>query len=260
MTHQHPYHLVDQSPWPLAGATSALLMTTGIFVWFHYHNPYLVLMGLMMFIITSFQWWRDVSRESTMQGAHTSPVVNGLRWGMILFIVSEVCFFAAFFWTFFHSSLSPSMQMGSCWPPTGVTPLNPFEVPLLNTAMLLSSGVSMTWAHHSLLESNRKQAIQALSITVLLGLYFTALQVFEYMQTPFTIADSAYGSTFFVATGFHGLHVMIGTTFLIICLMRLFLFHFSNKHHFGFEASAWYWHFVDVVWLFLFMTIYWWGS
>ncbi|YP_337786.1 cytochrome c oxidase subunit III (mitochondrion) [Saccoglossus kowalevskii] len=260
MTQRHPFHLVDQSPWPLTGATAALFTTVGIMVWFHFNTPFLTLFGVVMVILTMFQWWRDVVRESTYEGQHTSEVGSGLRWGMILFITSEVLFFFAFFWAFFHSSLAPTIELGTCWPPTGIDPINPFQVPLLNTAVLLASGVTVTWAHHSIIAANRPEAIQALLITVLLGLYFTALQIFEYYQAPFTIADAVYGSTFFVATGFHGLHVIIGTTFLLICLVRQLKFHFSENHHFGFEAAAWYWHFVDVVWLFLFISIYWWGS
>nr|NP_008399.1 cytochrome c oxidase subunit III [Balanoglossus carnosus]AAD11953.1 cytochrome c oxidase subunit 3 [Balanoglossus carnosus] len=260
MTQQHPYHIVDQSPWPLAGATGALLTTVGLVLWFHFNNFILMTLGLILILITMYQWWRDVARESTYQGCHTVPVGVGLREGMILFITSEVLFFFAFFWAFFHSSLAPTVELGACWPPTGIEPINPFHVPLLNTAVLLASGVTVTWAHHSLLAANRAEATQALALTVTLGLYFTALQLFEYGQAPFTLADAAYGSTFFVATGFHGLHVIIGSSFLTVCLLRQIRFHFSNNHHFGFEAAAWYWHFVDVVWLFLFVSIYWWGS
>jgi len=162
------------------------------------------------------------------------------------------------FWAFFHSRLSPTIELGSTWPPTGIQPFNPIQVPLLNTAILLASGVTVTWAHHGLLENNATQATQGLFFTVLLGLYFTALQAYEYLEAPFTIADSAYGSTFFVTTGFHRLHVIIGT-FLATCLLRHTTLHFSSNHHFGFEAAAWHWHFVDVVWLFLYISIYWWG-
>nr|YP_009331772.1 cytochrome c oxidase subunit III [Glyptocidaris crenularis]APH07349.1 cytochrome c oxidase subunit III [Glyptocidaris crenularis] len=260
MAHQHPYHLVDQSPWPLTGAISGLMMTSGLVLWFHTQSTVLLLVGLLLLITTMVNWWRDIIREATFQGSHTAIVENGLRYGMILFITSEVCFFFAFFWAFFHSSLAPSVEIGVAWPPTGITPLNPFLVPLLNTAVLLSSGVTITWCHHSILASNRTEAIQALFLTVTLGLYFTALQAWEYIDAPFTIADSVYGSTFFVATGFHGLHVIIGTTFLFVCFIRLISSHFSAHHHFGFEAAAWYWHFVDVVWLFLYVCIYWWGS
>nr|YP_007183117.1 cytochrome c oxidase subunit III [Neophema chrysogaster]AFN22136.1 cytochrome c oxidase subunit III [Neophema chrysogaster] len=261
MAHQaHPYHMVDPSPWPILGAIAALLTTSGLTMWFHYNSPQLLALGLLSTTLVMLQWWRDVVRESTFQGHHTPTVQKGLRYGMILFITSELFFFLGFFWAFFHSSLAPTPELGSQWPPTGITPLNPLEVPLLNTAILLASGVTVTWAHHSIMEGDQKPAIQALALTTLLGLYFTILQATEYYEAPFSIADGVYGSTFFVATGFHGLHVIIGSTFLLICLARLTKFHFTQKHHFGFEAAAWYWHFVDIIWLFLYMTIYWWGS
>nr|YP_009971635.1 cytochrome c oxidase subunit III [Colochirus quadrangularis]QNG57230.1 cytochrome c oxidase subunit 3 [Colochirus quadrangularis]QQY85578.1 cytochrome c oxidase subunit 3 [Colochirus quadrangularis] len=260
MNHQHPFHLVNQSPWPITASFGALTITSGLAIWFNNGTINILLIGIIATTLTSINWWRDVIRESTFQGHHTLIVTNGLRYGMILFITSEVCFFFAFFWAFFHSSLAPSIEIGVTWPPTGINPINPFLVPLLNTAVLLSSGISITWCHHSILNSNRNESIQALSITVILGIYFTTLQLWEYNDAPFSIADSIYGSTFFVATGFHGLHVIIGTTFLLVCLIRLINNHFSNKHHFGFEAAAWYWHFVDVVWLFLYICIYWWGS
>ena len=172
----------------------------------------------------------------------------------------EVLFFTGFFWAFYHSSLAPTPELGGCWPPTGIHPLNPLEVPLLSTSVLLASGVSITWAHHRLREGNRNDILQALFITIALGVYFTLLQASEYYEAPFTISDRVYGSTFFVATGFHGLHVIIGSTFLIVCFFRQLKFHFTSNHHFGFEAAAWYWHFADVVWLFLYVSIYWWGS
>nr|NP_150622.1 cytochrome oxidase subunit 3 [Pagurus longicarpus]AAF63426.1 cytochrome oxidase subunit 3 [Pagurus longicarpus] len=256
----HPYHLVDMSPWPLTGSISAMMLTTGLVKWFHQFNMDLLILGVLTTILTMIQWWRDVTREATYQGLHTKIVVNGLRWGMILFILSEVLFFFSFFWAFFHSSLSPTVEIGMLWPPKGVDPFNPFQIPLLNTIILLSSGATVTWAHHAIMEGNHKQSLQSLTLTVVLGLYFTALQAFEYIEAPFTIADSVFGATFFVATGFHGLHVIIGTTFLMVCLLRLYKCHFSSNHHFGFEAAAWYWHFVDVVWLFLYIFIYWWGG
>nr|QNE85954.1 cytochrome c oxidase subunit III [Calopteryx splendens] len=260
-THQnHPYHLVDQSPWPLTGAIGAMTMLTGMVKWFHLQNNYLMMTGSLLLMATMYQWWRDIAREGTMQGLHTNPVVVGLRWGMILFITSEVLFFFSFFWAYFHSSLSPAVEIGNMWPPMGIKPFDPMSIPMLNTSILLSSGVTVTWAHHSLMENNKTQVTQSLFFTVILGIYFTMLQAYEYWEAPFTIADSVYGSSFFVATGFHGLHVMIGTTFLMVCLLRHNSNHFSAGHHFGFEAAAWYWHFVDVVWLFLYISIYWWGS
>ncbi|YP_002808567.1 cytochrome c oxidase subunit III (mitochondrion) [Scylla paramamosain] len=256
----HPYHLVDMSPWPLTGSISAMMLTTGLIKWFHQYNMNLLLLSFIAILLTMYQWWRDVTREGTFQGLHTSVVVKGLRWGMILFIASEVLFFFSFFWAFFHSSLAPTVEIGMNWPPFGIQPFNPFQIPLLNTTILLSSGATVTWAHHAIMESNHSQAIQSLGLTIILGIYFSLLQAFEYFEAPFTIADSVFGSTFFVATGFHGLHVIIGSSFLLICFFRLYFCHFSSNHHVGFEAAAWYWHFVDVVWLFLYIFIYWWGG
>nr|AQM39854.1 cytochrome c oxidase subunit 3 [Tegra novaehollandiae viridinotata] len=256
----HPYHLVNPSPWPLTGALGALTLTSGMVKWFHCYDMSLLILGGMITLLTMFQWWRDITREGTYQGLHTITVTYGLRWGMILFIVSEVFFFVSFFWAFFHSSLSPSIELGTIWPPSGIQPFNPLQIPLLNTAILLASGITITWAHHSLMENNYSQTTQGLMLTIILGIYFSILQAYEYIEAPFTIADSSYGCTFFVATGFHGLHVIIGTIFILTCLIRHMSHHFSSTHHFGFEAAAWYWHFVDVVWLFLYISIYWWGS
>nr|YP_010034217.1 cytochrome c oxidase subunit III [Monochamus sparsutus]QOW83756.1 cytochrome c oxidase subunit III [Monochamus sparsutus] len=256
----HPFHLVDVSPWPLLGALGAMTTMMGLIKWFHFYDPKLLFLGFTIMLLVMLQWWRDITRESTFQGHHTHKVTLGLRWGMILFITSEIFFFISFFWSFFHSSLSPSIELGMIWPPKGIQTFNPLEIPLLNTLILLTSGLTVTWAHHGLMENNYNQALQGLILTVILGIYFTMLQAYEYIEAPFTIADSVYGSSFFMATGFHGLHVIIGSTFLLVCLIRHWLNHFSYIHHFGFEAAAWYWHFVDVVWLFLYISIYWWGS
>lgn len=253
----HPFHLVDYSPWPLTGAIGAIVTTSGLVKWFHQYEINLFILGNIITLLTVYQWWRDVTRERTFQGNHTSIVTLGIRWGIILFILSEILFFVSFFWAFFHRRLSPAIEIGSNWPPIGIYTFNPTQIPLLNTAILLASGVTVTWAHHGLLENNHSQSIQGLFFTVILGVYFSILQAYEYIEAPFTIADCVYGSTFFIATGFHGLHVLIGTTFLIICLIRHINNHFSKSHHFGFEAAAWYWHFVDVVWLFLYVSIYW---
>lgn len=259
MTRQ-PFHLVEFSPWPLTGSIGALTLTLGLTAWFHGKGIAGIIIGLIIIALTILQWWRDVVREATFQGHHTTQVINGLRWGIILFIASEVLFFFAFFWAFFHRRLAPTPELGCIWPPTGIHALNPFSVPLLNTAVLLASGVTITWSHHSLIEGKRREAAQALALTVILGVYFTFLQAGEYWEAPFTLADRVYGSTFFVATGFHGLHVLIGSSFLAVCLFRIIRIHFSPNRHFGFEAAAWYWHFVDVVWIFLYLCIYWWGS
>lgn len=256
---RNPFHLVEFSPWPLVGSVGAFFLTVGFASSFHYFGVFCIFFGIFIIFLTILQWWRDIVREGSYQGHHTFQVSIGLRFGMLLFIVSEVLFFFAFFWSYFHRRLVPAIELGSCWPSIGIIFLNPFSVPLLNTAVLLSSGVRVTWAHHSFIEKNRLNVIYGLVITIFLGVYFTFLQVGEYYEACFRISDSVFGSVFFVATGFHGFHVLIGSTFLIICLLRVIFFHFSNGHHFGFEAAAWYWHFVDVVWLFLYLCIYWWG-
>lgn len=262
MNKRHSFHLVDPSPWPALISMSLLGLTIGTAMWFHDYNfgSTLAFISFLTTFVIMCLWFRDVVREGTFQGMHTVQVQNGLRLGVILFITSEVMFFFSFFWAFFHSSISPTIEIGSIWPPLGILTLNPWEIPLLNTVILLTSGVTVTWAHHSIVAGQRSQAIQALISTVSLGLFFTALQYMEYLEAAFTIADSVYGSVFYMATGFHGLHVIIGTVLLLVSLIRVVSFHFTREHHLGFEAAAWYWHFVDVVWLFLFVSIYWWGN
>lgn len=257
---RHPYHLVDDSPWPLIAAIGAFFLTSGLVKWFHFSSNSLIFLGLAIILLTIFQWWRDISHEGASQGVHSIFVEYGLRYGILLFILREVLFFVSFFWAFFHSRLAPTIELGAVWPPCGISTFNFIDVPLLNTIILLSSGVRVTWAHHALIAGNHFYAIQGLIFTVLLGIYFSSLQAFEYYEASFRLSDGIYGTTFFVATGFHGLHVLIGTFFLLICTIRLSNGHFSASHHFGFEAAAWYWHFVDVVWLFLYLVIYWWGS
>lgn len=253
----HPFHLVTPRPWPLIISIrlfNNLICTIG---WFHYIDNYLLL-TILRTLLCIYQWWRDVIRESTFQGYHTKSVYTGIRLGIILFIISEVIFFFSFFWAYFHSALAPSIEIGQLWPPLGIKPFNPFDIPLLNTIVLISSGFTVTWCHYSILNINFLERKKSLYITIILGIYFTFLQLIEYYEAPFTISDSIYGSRFFIITGFHGLHVIIGTLFLIVTLIRLLNLHFSKSHHFGFEAAAWYWHFVDVVWLFLYISIYWW--
>nr|YP_009128559.1 cytochrome c oxidase subunit III [Formica selysi]AJP76859.1 cytochrome c oxidase subunit III [Formica selysi] len=254
----HTFHLVSFSPWPIIISFSLFNNLISMIMWFHKMN-YLILISMPCTLLCMYQWWRDVIRESTFQGSHTLLVFKGLRMGMILFIISEIFFFISFFWAYFHSSLAPSMEIGQLWPPQGIKPFNPFDIPLMNTIILISSGMTITWSHHSMLNKNFFESNKSLILTVMLGLYFTLLQIIEYYESPFSIADSIYGSSFFIATGFHGLHVIIGTLFLFICLLRMNYLHFSKTHHFGFEAAAWYWHFVDVIWLFLYISIYWWS-
>nr|YP_010564850.1 cytochrome c oxidase subunit 3 [Colossendeis robusta]UZA61253.1 cytochrome c oxidase subunit 3 [Colossendeis robusta] len=256
----HPFHLVNQSPWPLTGAIGGMIMLVGLIELIYINSMMMMMMGITIMILTMYQWWRDVIREATFQGHHTSNVNESMRLGMILFIISEIMFFFSFFWTFFHSSLSPSIEIGMMWPPLNIKMFNPLSIPLLNTLILISSGVTVTWAHHSIINNNFKNAKNALLMTVILGMYFSVLQGWEYFDAPFSFSDSCFGSTFFMATGFHGLHVIIGSLFLLISLFRLSNFHYNLMNHFGFEAAAWYWHFVDVVWLFLYISIYWWGK
>ena len=264
MKQKHLFHLVDQSPWPLIASIGALVLTLGGTISMNnrsYASGFQILItGFLIVLFTMFVWWRDVVREGTFQEKHTGPVQKGLRLGMLLFIVSEVMFFFAFFWAFFHSSLAPAIQIGSVWPPVGIHEFHPLGAPGINTLILLLSGCTITWAHFAILIAEKEQARTGFLATIFLGILFTFLQALEYFEAPFSINDGIYGSTFYLATGFHGIHVIIGTIFIIVCFIRFSLGHFTVAHHFGFEAAAWYWHFVDVVWLFLFVSIYWWGS
>jgi cytochrome c oxidase subunit III len=258
--HKHPYHLVDPSPWPLAGSLAGGLLATGAVIFMHGGGWALMVLGFLCVLTVMFVWWRDVIREAVYGGFHNPVVQIGLRFGMALFIASEVMFFSAFFWAFFSSALFPNEATGGVWPPKGIHPFDPWEFPFLNTLILLASGTTVTWAHHALLDGDRKGLIQGLIVTVLLGLSFSGFQAYEYAHASFGFTQGIFPSTFFMATGFHGAHVIIGTTFLIVCLFRAIAGHFRPDHHFGFEAAAWYWHFVDVVWLFLFICVYWWGG
>jgi cytochrome c oxidase subunit 3 len=262
---KQPYHLVDPSPWPIVGAFAGGLLAFGAIEAMHNKTFWLLSAGLLAVLATMFLWWRDVVRESRTPGLHTPIVRLGLRYGMMLFIASEVMFFVAFFWAYFHYAIFPThladgFYAKATWPPPGVLTFDPFHLPLLNTMILLLSGCTVTWAHHSLLHGDRKGLIVGLAITVGLGLAFSMVQAYEYAVAPFSfINGGVYPSTFFLATGFHGFHVIVGTIFLAVCLVRAIKGHFTPERHFGFEAAAWYWHFVDVVWLFLFVCIYVWG-
>ncbi len=296
----HDYHLVDPSPWPLAASVSAFIGAIGAIAWmrtnvdgagiFGIKGPWLFAVGMALLIATAWLWWRDVIREAN-KGDHTPVVQLHLRYGMIMFIASEVMFFVAWFWAYFDSALFPAgvhellnnagQLVGltsrnelyhGVWPPAAVdataaaTPgffkntFDPWGLPLLNTLILLLSGCTVTWAHHALLKNDRRGLVLGLLLTVILGATFTYFQAVEYSHAGFSYAGHSYGSTFFMATGFHGAHVVIGTIFLAVCLVRAMRGAFTPQQHFGFEAAAWYWHFVDVVWLFLFAAIYVWGA
>jgi cytochrome c oxidase subunit 3 len=237
-------------------------LTTGAVMYMHdYANGGLTLiLGFIIILFVMFTWWRDVIKEATYEGQHTKAVQRGLKIGMALFIVSEVMFFFAFFWAFFHSSLSPVYQIGGVWPPVNFPTLNPWEIPFLNTLLLLSSGASVTWAHKAVKVGAAKEALEGLFYTISFAAVFTSLQVFEYISAPFTISDSVYGSCFYLITGFHGFHVLIGTIFLIVCTLRLLSHHFTRGHHVGLLSAVWYWHFVDVIWILVFLIVYVWGN
>ena len=279
-TKHHDYHVIDPSPWPALGALGAFIMMLGLVAWMRSHagndfallglnlgGPWIFALGLVIVLYTMFAWWSDTIKES-QRGDHTAVVSMHLRYGMIMFIASEVMFFVAWFWAFFDASLFPneaiqaarSEVLGGQWPPVGIEVLDPLHLPLFNTITLLLSGTTVTWAHHALLHGDRKGLVTGLSLTVVLGMIFSYVQFYEYAHAPFAFSGSIYGATFFMATGFHGFHVLIGTIFLAVCLLRASIGQFTPQKHFGFEAAAWYWHFVDVVWLFLFFAVYVWGG
>ncbi|WP_106640302.1 cytochrome c oxidase subunit 3 [Allosphingosinicella vermicomposti] len=259
----HDFHILPPSIWPLFCSLSSFILFGGAVMWMHDHQfgAYTFFAGLIAVIFGMASWWVEVIRESH-QGHHTPVVQLHLRYGMILFIASEVMFFVAWFWAYFDAALFPSTAeaIGGVWPPEGMELIDPFGFPLLNTLILLCSGTTITWAHHALIHGDRDGLKKGLWLTIGLGIIFSAIQAYEYAHAPFGFADNIYTSAFYMATGFHGFHVLVGTIFLIVCLMRTYQGDFTPKQHFGFEAAAWYWHFVDVVWLFLFLAIYVWGG
>jgi heme/copper-type cytochrome/quinol oxidase subunit 3 len=269
---QHPFHLVNPSPWPIFISLFLLLTVFLIVLFLHYevhtypcsYNKYTYIFSTLCFFVTIYAWFNDIVIEGTFEGHHTKVVQKGLKFGMLIFIVSEILFFFAFFWAFFHSSIAPSIWVGNVWPPHGINVLSAFNLPILNTLIILSSGISVTWAHRAIVSqsffTSRRDVIIGLLVTIGYGFVFTIIQRFEYIHADFCFNDSIYASTFYALTGLHGLHVLIGTIFLLICLLRQLNYHFTVDHHFGLEAAIWYWHFVDVVWLFLFVSIYWWGA
>jgi cytochrome c oxidase subunit III len=267
----HDYHLVAPSPWPIVGSVSVFVTAIGAILWMKHLSdgaPYIFFAGVLGLLYTMMSWWMDVLREATVEHAHTRVVQISHRYGMLLFIASEVMFFVAWFWAYFDASLFPGEAIeyartaftGGHWPPKGIAPFDPWELPLFNTLILLTSGTTVTWAHHGLLHGDRRALKIGLIFTVLLGALFTCVQAHEYANAPFHFSGNIFGATFFMATGFHGAHVIIGTLFLLVCLIRAYAGQFTPRQHLGFEFAAWYWHFVDVVWLFLFASIYVYGS
>jgi cytochrome c oxidase subunit III len=272
---KHDYHLVHPSPWPLIGAISAFVMAVGLVMTMKglrpgglTAGPLVFAAGVLGILYTVLSWWRDVIREATYEGFHTRVVQLSHRYGMIMFIASEVMFFVAWFWAYFDASLYPNDPLqyqrtdltGGAWPPKGIQTFDPWHLPLLNTLILLTSGTTVTWAHHALLHNDRQGLKWGLWLTIGLGMLFTTVQAYEYAHAAFGFKGNIYGATFFMATGFHGAHVIIGTIFLAVCLLRAYKGQFTPTQHLGFEFAAWYWHFVDVVWLFLFASIYIWGA
>ncbi len=268
----HEYHILPPDPMPIIGAFSALIMAAGGIMWMHSYayGGWVFFLGVACVLFTMYQWWSKVIREAH-DGDHTPVVSLNLRYGIILFIASEVMFFVGWFWAWFDFSLFPVpmevkdgvatvIEGAAQWPPKGLEVIDPFAFPLLNTMILLCSGTTVTWAHHALIHGDREGLKKGLWLTVILGLLFTSIQAYEYIHAPFPFKGLNYGAAFFMATGFHGFHVIIGTIFLTVCLIRAYRGDFTPRQHFGFEAAAWYWHFVDVVWLFLFLSIYVWGG
>ena len=255
----HPYHIVTASPWPLLTSIGAFNVTIGGALYMHRftNSGWILAVGVFALATMMTFWWRDVVREGTFEGMHTEEVQRGLKLGMILFITTEVMFFFGFFWAYFHFSMDPSIALGGIWPPYGIEPFDPFGIPLLNTFILLLSGATVTVAHYYILLGDAFKAGWWLIATLSCAVAFLTMQAFEYFVAPFDISDGAFGSIFFMATGFHGFHVFVGTVFLAVCYVRLERYHFTKDHHIGFLAAAWYWHFVDVVWLFLFVVVYW---
>jgi cytochrome c oxidase subunit 3 len=262
----HDFHILAPSLWPLLAAVSAFVMLFGAVLFFHDSGPWLLIAGFVGVLYVMYGWWAETVAENHA-GDHTPVVAIGLRYGVILFIMSEVMFFAAWFWSFFKHAMYPmhpdglSPAIDGVWPPAGIETFDPWHLPLINTLILLCSGAAATWAHHALVhEDNRKDLKTGLWLAIVLGAIFTVFQIYEYTHAAFGFAGNIYGANFFMATGFHGFHVLIGTIFLAICLYRVYQGHFTPQSHLGFEAAAWYWHFVDVVWLFLFLAVYIWGQ
>lgn len=258
-TLKHPYHILDPSPWPILMSISGMVTAFGLVNWIAGTGNTMVLTGGVMTLLVFICWWRDVLREAS-GGKHTKLVQQGLTIGLLQFLVSEIMLFFSFFWAFFHSSLSPNIELGADWPPEDINPIDPWSIPLQGTCVLQSSGFTVTLAHHAIRSGNKDLTLLSLAITVIQGAYFVYLQFGEYSNSEFTFSDSVYGSAFYMTTGLHGIHVIVGTQFLQVCLIRLIRDFYTSEHHQGFEFAIFYWHLVDLVWFFVFFSYYWWGS
>lgn len=258
----HFYHMVTPSSWPLLVAQSSFILVLGMIMWMHNYKDsiYIIIIGIFAIIWIVILWLRDVIREGTYEGMHTKKVQLNLKFGFFLFILSEVMFFFGFFFAHFYISLSPAIELGAVWPPVGIIVISPFKLPLLNTMLLLLSGIYVTISHMYISKGNVGKVIKNLFYAIVCGLILTCIQLYEYIHAVFSIADSVYGSLFYMLTGFHGVHVLAGTVFLIVGLSRTYGGQFTTAHHIGFECAVWYWHSVDIVWLFLFIFVYIWGG
>lgn len=253
------FHLVQVRPWPIFSSFCFFNFMVSLILWMSGFGILGLLFSSLSLVVVSFLWWRDVERESVFLGSHSFAVKDGLKLGMVIFIASEVLFFVSFFWSFIHRARVVDISFGMMWPPFNVNTFDPVGVPLLNTVILLSSGATVTWSHHLMLSRRLMISSFSLFLTIFLGAVFSFFQFFEYGRSLFSISDRVLGSTFFMSTGFHGLHVLIGSTFLLVSFFKLVSLVSTGVQNVGFECAAWYWHFVDVVWLFLYVLVYWWG-
>lgn len=255
-----PYFLLNLRPWPILISLNTFNIIISNIILINFKFNILIILNLLIIIIISIIWWRDIIRERTFQGNHNFYIINLIKLRIILFIISEIFLFISFFWNFLHNSLAPSIELGLNWPPKNIKFFNPLLIPILNTIILLTSRFTITLAHFYLINNNKNKTIIFINLTIILSIYFLILQIIEYKEATFTFSDSIFGSSFYIATGFHGIHVLIGTIFLIINLTRIIKIHFSFIHHIRFELAAWYWHFIDLIWLFLYITFYWWNN
>lgn len=255
-----PYFLLNLRPWPILISFNSFNIIISNIIIINFKINYFSITNLIIILLIATLWWRDIIRERTFQGNHNFYIINLIKLRIILFIISEIFLFVSFFWNFLHNSLAPSIELGLNWPPKNIQFFNPLLIPILNTIILLASRFTITLSHFYLINNNKTKTLIFLNLTIILSIYFLFLQIIEYNEATFTFSDSIFGSSFYIATGFHGLHVIIGTLFLSLNLLRIIKLHFSFIHHIRFELAAWYWHFIDIIWLFLYITFYWWNN